>query len=300
MLEIKEVSKSFPGVKAVDNVSVTIYPGEILGLIGQNGAGKTTLFRLILKLLKMDSGKILWNGEEINEKVLDQIGFLPEERGLYPKRKIEDQILFFAELRGKKRSEIAGKIDDWFEDLQVKGKKTDKIKTLSKGNQQKVQLICTLIHEPKLIILDEPFSGLDPVNAGLLAKSIKKAKERGACIIFSSHNMENVTDICDKVLMLKNGRNVLSGTVKDVRDEFPKDRVFVETDLYDFDELLGLEGVVSGKILPSGTTELIIEQEEYGKALFRLLSRDGYIKTFSQQSPDLDEIFRMKVGEADA
>lgn len=300
MLEIKEVSKSFPGVKAVDNVSVTIYPGEILGLIGQNGAGKTTLFRLILKLLKMDSGKILWNGEEINEKVLDQIGFLPEERGLYPKRKIEDQILFFAELRGKKRSEIAGKIDDWFEDLQVKEKKTDKIKTLSKGNQQKVQLICTLIHEPKLIILDEPFSGLDPVNAGLLAKSIKKAKERGACIIFSSHNMENVTDICDKVLMLKNGRNVLSGTVKDVRDEFPKDRVFVETDLYDFDELLGLEGVVSGKILPSGTTELIIEQEEYGKALFRLLSRDGYIKTFSQQSPDLDEIFRMKVGEADA
>ncbi len=300
MLEIKEVSKSFPDVKAVDNVSVTIYPGEILGLIGQNGAGKTTLFRLILKLLKMDSGKILWNGEEINEKVLDQIGFLPEERGLYPKRKIEDQILFFAELRGKKRSEIAGKIDDWFEDLQVKGKKTDKIKTLSKGNQQKVQLICTLIHEPKLIILDEPFSGLDPVNAGLLAKSIKKAKERGACIIFSSHNMENVTDICDKVLMLKNGRNVLSGTVKDVRDEFPKDRVFVETDLYDFDELLGLEGVVSGKILPSGTTELIIEQEEYGKALFRLLSRDGYIKTFSQQSPDLDEIFRMKVGEADA
>ena len=300
MLEIKEVSKSFPDVKAVDNVSVTIYPGEILGLIGQNGAGKTTLFRLILKLLKMDSGKILWNGEEINEKVLDQIGFLPEERGLYPKRKIEDQILFFAELRGKKRSEIAGKIDDWFEDLQVKEKKTDKIKTLSKGNQQKVQLICTLIHEPKLIILDEPFSGLDPVNAGLLAKSIKKAKERGACIIFSSHNMENVTDICDKVLMLKNGRNVLSGTVKDVRDEFPKDRVFVETDLYDFDELLGLEGVVSGKILPSGTTELIIEQEEYGKALFRLLSRDGYIKTFSQQSPDLDEIFRMKVGEADA
>ncbi len=300
MLEIKEVSKSFPDVKAVDNVSVTIYPGEILGLIGQNGAGKTTLFRLILKLLKMDSGKILWNGEEINEKVLDQIGFLPEERGLYPKRKIEDQILFFAELRGKKRSEIAGKIDDWFEDLQVKGKKTDKIKTLSKGNQQQVQLICTLIHEPKLIILDEPFSGLDPVNAGLLAKSIKKAKERGACIIFSSHNMENVTDICDKVLMLKNGRNVLSGTVKDVRDEFPKDRVFVETDLYDFDELLGLEGVVSGKILPSGTTELIIEQEEYGKALFRLLSRDGYIKTFSQQSPDLDEIFRMKVGEADA
>lgn len=300
MLEIKEVSKSFPDVKAVDNVSVTIYPGEILGLIGQNGAGKTTLFRLILKLLKMDSGKILWNGEEINEKVLDQIGFLPEERGLYPKRKIEDQILFFAELRGKKRSEIAGKIDDWFEDLQVKGKKTDKIKTLSKGNQQKVQLICTLIHEPKLIILDEPFSGLDPVNAGLLAKSIKKAKERGACIIFSSHNMENVTDICDKVLMLKNGRNVLSGTVKDVRDEFPKDRVFVETDLYDFDELLGLEGVVSGKILPSGTTELIIEKEEYGKELFRLLLRDGYIKTFSQQSPDLDEIFRMKVGEADA
>ncbi len=300
MLEIKGVSKSFPGVKAVDDVSVTIEPGEILGLIGQNGAGKTTLFRLILKLLKMDSGEILWNGGEINEKVLDEIGFLPEERGLYPKRKIEDQILFFAELRGKRRSETAEKIDGWFEELQVKGKKTDKIKTLSKGNQQKVQLICTLIHEPKLIILDEPFSGLDPVNAGLLAKSIKKAKERGASIIFSSHNMENVTDICDKVLMLKDGRNVLSGTLQEVRNQFPKDRVFVETDLYTFDELLSLEGVVSGKVLPSGITELILEKEEYGKELFQLLSKDGFIQTFSQQSPDLDEIFRMKVGEEDA
>lgn len=300
MLEIKNVSKSFPGVKAVDGVSVDIRPGEILGLIGQNGAGKTTLFRMILKLLKMDSGEILWNGKKIDDKVLDDIGFLPEERGLYPKRKIEDQILFFAELRGKKRAETAKKIDGWFEELQVKGKKTDKIKTLSKGNQQKIQLICTLIHEPKLIILDEPFSGLDPVNAGLLADSIKKAKDRGACIIFSSHNMENVTDICDKVLMLKDGRNVLSGTLQEVRDQFPKDRVFVETPLYSYEELLELEGVLSAKVLPSGVTELLLEDESYGKKLFTLFSKEGYIQTFSQQSPDLDEIFRMKVGETDA
>ena len=172
MLEINHVSKTFPGVKAVDDVSLKINKGEILGLIGQNGAGKTTLFRLILNLLRKDEGEILWEGREIDKKILDDVGFLPEERGLYPKRKIEDQILYFAELRGQKRTVTKEKIDEWFEKLEVKGKKTDKIKTLSKGNQQKVQLICTLIHSPKLIILDEPFTGLDPVNASLLGKSI--------------------------------------------------------------------------------------------------------------------------------
>lgn len=299
MLRIENVSKTFPGVKAVDDVSFSVSPGEIMGLIGQNGAGKSTLFRMILNLLKKDEGEILWNDHPIRDRDLDRIGFLPEERGLYPKRTIENQIIFFAELRGQSPKVTKSKIDEWWEKLEVKGKKTDKVKTLSKGNQQKIQLICTLIHEPDLIILDEPFTGLDPVNASLLAKSIIEAKERGACVIFSSHNMENVTEICDRLLMLRNGKTILNGTLKEVREEFPKDRLFVQSDSYSLEDLLKLEGVISGETTPSGIHKLILEDEKYGYGIFDLLSKEGYIQTFSQQSPDLDEIFRIKAGAKD-
>src|SRR5699024_104840 len=168
MLEVKNLRKTFDDYCAVDNLTFTVKPGTVMGLIGQNGAGKTTTFRLILDFLKADRGEVFWDGRPIGKNEYDIIGYLPEERGLYPKVTIQDQLLCFAQLRGKTKKEIEPKIDEWMERFQVKGKKTDKVKTLSKGNQQKVQLIATLIHEPKLIILDEPFSGLDPVNAELL------------------------------------------------------------------------------------------------------------------------------------
>ena len=195
MLEVKNLSKSFGSYKALDNMSFTIEDGKMLGLIGQNGAGKTTTFRLILDFLTKDSGSVLWNGHTLSGKDYNTIGYLPEERGLYPKVTIENQLLFFASLRGKSKQEIAPKIDEWMEKFQVKGKKTDKVKSLSKGNQQKVQLISTLIHEPKLVILDEPFSGLDPVNAELLKNGIIELKEKGSCVIFSSHNMDNLDEV---------------------------------------------------------------------------------------------------------
>ncbi|AEB29315.1 Na+-efflux ABC transporter [Carnobacterium sp. 17-4] len=296
MLEVKQLKKTFGTLTAVDNVSFTIPDGQILGMIGQNGAGKTTTFRLILNFLTADSGEVLWNGKPLKKTDYDIIGYLPEERGLYPKVSIEDQIIYFAQLRGKSKKEIKPQIDKWMEKFQVKGKKTDKIKSLSKGNQQKVQLIATLIHQPKLVILDEPFSGLDPVNAGLLEIGIKELKKQGASVIFSSHNMNNVEDICDKLIMLRNGQMVLDGTVHEIREQFGRKKLFLETAI-SIEELKLMPGVVKAVETNDGVKVLDLEHPEDGKAIFEKVTQDGYITTFSQQPPTIEEIFKMKAGE---
>lgn len=296
MLEVKGLNKTFGNLTAVDEVSFTIRPGEIMGLIGQNGAGKTTTFRIILDLLTADRGDVLWNGDIITNKVFNTVGYLPEERGLYPKVTIENQIVYFAQLRGKKPKEIKPLIDDWLEKFQVKGKKTDKVKTLSKGNQQKVQLICTLIHQPKLIILDEPFSGLDPVNADLLEEGIKEAQANGACIIFSSHNMNNVEELCDSLIMLRNGKQILHGSVKEIREQFGRTKLFLESDLTK-EELLQFNGVTDVETTKEGMSIVHLTSTEDGKAIFDAATKNGYIPTFSQQPPTLEEIFKQMAGE---
>ncbi len=296
MLEIKNLKKTFGELTAVDDVSFTIPDGQILGMIGQNGAGKTTTFRLILNFLTADSGEVLWNGRPLQKTDYDVIGYLPEERGLYPKVSIEDQIIYFAQLRGKSKKEIKPQIDKWMEKFQVKGKKTDKIKSLSKGNQQKVQLIATLIHQPKLVILDEPFSGLDPVNAELLEAGIKELKEQGACVIFSSHNMNNVEEICDNLIMLKNGKMVLDGTAREIRERYGRKKLFLETPV-SIDELRMLPGVIKAETTKEGLKVLDLEHPEDGKAIFEKVTQNGYITTFSQQPPTIEEIFKMKAGE---
>lgn len=269
-----------------------------MGLIGQNGSGKTTTFRMILKLLQQDEGKVLWNGRPFSKNFFDHVGYLPEERGLNQKMTVGHQILYFAQLRGKKKAEIEPKIDEWLERFEVVGKRTDKIKSLSKGNQQKVQLICTLIHEPDFIVLDEPFSGLDPVNAELLEDGIKEARDRGACIIFSSHNMNNVEELCDHLVMLKNGRRALYGTIHDIRQSFGRTRLFLESDLTE-EELLSVDGVEAVEITNENTQYVRLRDESVGREIFKLATRDGYIPTFSQQPPTLDEIFKQIAGETD-
>lgn len=298
MLEVNNLVKTFGEMTAVDDISFRIPDGKILGLIGQNGAGKTTTFRLILDFLTADSGEVLWNGQKLTEKDYNLIGYLPEERGLYPKISIEDQIIYFAKLRGKTKKEIAPKIDEWMKKFDVKGKKTDKVKTLSKGNQQKVQLICTLIHEPQLIILDEPFSGLDPVNAELLKESIIELKQNGSCVIFSSHNMDNVEKICDHLVMLKNGAMVLDGKVQDIRENFGRTKLFVESSA-SLSQLEAVPGVLSAAETVSGTVEMTLSDPEVGREVFALVTKEGYVPMFSQQPPTLEEIFKMKVGEKD-
>lgn len=296
MLEVKRLHKSFGSLKASNDISFSVEKGKILGLIGKNGAGKSTIFRLILDFISKDEGTVLWNGEHLGKNNYNEIGYLPEERGLSIKLSIEQQLYYFAQLRGKTKSEISPLIDDWLAKFEVKGKRKDKIKTLSKGNQQKVQVIATLIHEPKLVILDEPFSGLDPVNAELLKQSILQLKEKGACVIFSSHNMNNVSELCDELIMIDKGNIVLKGSVNDVRESFGRKRVFLESN-HTSDELLQIEGVK--KVSPSKQGGFIIEldNEEAGKTLFEYVTKNGYIRTFSQQPLTLEEIFKLKAGE---
>ncbi|WP_461214833.1 ABC transporter ATP-binding protein [Lacticaseibacillus sp. GG6-2] len=294
MLEVHDLVKRFGTMVAVDHESFTIRPGEIMGLIGQNGAGKTTTFRMLLNFITPDAGEILWNGKPLTAKDYDMIGYLPEERGLYPKMKVEDQIIYFARLRGMKTADVRRQIPEWLERFQVKGKRTDKIKDLSKGNQQKVQLIATLIHMPKLVILDEPFSGLDPVNASVLQSGIEMLRDSGAAIIYSSHDMGNVEAISDHLVMLRNGQVVLSGTVDAIRESFGRTKLFIESPL-DQAALEAFAGVL--RVVPHGRGfELTLSDPEVGKAIFAAATADGYIPEFRQAPPTLDEIFRLKAG----
>ncbi|WP_119327199.1 ABC transporter ATP-binding protein [Companilactobacillus musae] len=297
MLKIQNISKNFGDLKALNDVSFDVSDGQILGLIGQNGAGKSTTFHSILNFLNYQ-GTITWNDQPITETVFDEIGYLPEERSLMPKLTIEQQIIYLARLKNKSAKEIRPQIETWLKRFAVKGTKKDKIKDLSKGNQQKVQLICTLIHNPKLLILDEPFSGLDPVNADLLKQAILTAKKQGAAIIFSSHDMENVEELCDKLVMLRNGKVVLNGAVQEIRDSFGKTMIYVTTD-QSIDKLATLPHVVAAKPLESRRYVLYLDKEEAGRDVFDELTHGQYIEEFSQQPPTLNEIFRRKAGEKD-
>ncbi|MGY3815374.1 ABC transporter ATP-binding protein [Globicatella sulfidifaciens] len=299
MLEVKHLRKTFGDLVAVDDVSFTIEPGTIMGIIGQNGSGKTTIFRMILDFLTPEgNGEVLWNGVTLTDKVYNTVGYLPEERGLYEKMTIEQQIVYFAELRGMKKADIIDKIDEWMVRFNVKGKRTDKIKSLSKGNQQKVQLIATLIHEPKLVILDEPFSGLDPVNADFLKKGIVALKDKGSCVIFSSHNMNNVEEICDKLVMIHNGKQVLYGGIEEVRQSFGRTKLLIETPDWAEQQLATLEGVKVVKHHYAHQYLLELADETYGKAIFDQVTKGNYVPVFYQQAPTLEEIFKLKAGES--
>lgn len=299
MLEVRNLIKTFGDLTAVDDVSFEIEKGTIMGIIGQNGSGKTTIFRMILDFLSPEQGgEVLWNNQEMGKNLYNIVGYLPEERGLYEKLTIEQQIVYFAQLRGMEKKDILDKIDEWMVRFAVKGKRTDKVKTLSKGNQQKVQLIATLIHEPELVILDEPFSGLDPVNADLLKQGILDLKAKGSSIIFSSHNMNNVEEICDKLIMIHNGKSVLYGPVTEVRENFGRTKLYLETPNYTLNELRELEGVKEARALSDGSFNLTLTHPDYGRSIFDQITKGQYISRFSQQPPTLEEIFKMKAGEA--
>lgn len=295
MLRIERITKQFGDKIAVDSLDMTVEDGSIMGLIGQNGAGKTTTFRMILDFIKSDSGLITWNGKSITQDVKQGIGFLPEERGLYQKMTVEEQILYFAELHGMKRDEARKELVTWMDKLEVVGKITDKVQTLSKGNAQKVQFIATLIHRPNFLILDEPFTGLDPVNTSLLMNEIKTLKDNGAAIIFSSHNMSGVELLSDNLTMLKKGKVVLQGDIYGIRNSFGRTQVYVESELADT-TLSAIAGVKT--IEKQGAGRLIhISDEAVGHDIFKKVSETGYVQAFVQAPPTLDEIFRKEVAE---
>ncbi|MCT1226265.1 ATP-binding cassette domain-containing protein [Lactococcus lactis] len=294
-LKIDKVRKSFGDKIAVDNLNMLVKPGDVMGLIGQNGAGKTTTFRMILNFISADQGKITWQDGPITQEIKQKIGFLPEERGLYQKMTVEDQILYFAELHGMKRADARIKLQDWMKRLEVVGKPTDKVQTLSKGNAQKIQFIATLIHEPEFLILDEPFTGLDPVNTELLRNEIKRSRDNGAAVIFSNHNMSDVELLSDHLLMLKGGQTILNGTLEAIRASYGRTRIYLESDLPN-EELSVITGVESIEKRGSGRS-IKISEAEVGREIFQKVSKEGYVQAFVQSPPSLDEIFRMEVAE---
>lgn len=295
MLQVENLNKSFGKKQVLFDVNFRADNGKILGLIGKNGSGKTTLFHSILKFVKYQ-GKILINGHSFSSLDYNSVGYLPEERSLMPKLTVLEQVSFLASLKGMKKDTVKHDLQDWMQKLEVKGKITDKIKSLSKGNQQKIQLIATLIHHPDLIILDEPFSGLDPVNVEIIKSVIVQEKERGATILFSDHDMSNVEELCDDVVMINNGHIVLNGSVNDVRNSFGLTRLFVRTQL-SLDNVKKLAGVEKAILQNNGIYKLWLESADYGKEIFTVLSHGEYLQTFDQEPPTLDEIFKMKAGE---
>ena len=294
MLEIQNLEKSFGQKQVLFGVDFKAESGQILGLIGKNGAGKTTIFHSILHFLEY-SGNITFDKQPISQETYRKIGYLPEERSLMPKLTVYEQVRYLANLKGVPNAVVKEKLPQWMERLQVKGKVTDKIKSLSKGNQQKVQLIITLLHEPNLIILDEPFSGLDPVNTEILKQVIIEEKERGATIIFSDHVMTNVEELCDDVVMIRDGKVILDGSVQEVRNQYGKTRLFVSSSLSQT-ELEALPHVSKANLTNQGTWRLILDDEAAGKELFDLLTKGQYIETFDQQAPTIDEIFKLESG----
>ncbi len=220
LFEAKDVTKQFANHKALDQVSIQVPENSIFGLLGPNGAGKTTLIRIINQITAPDSGQLFFQSEKLQANHVQQIGYLPEERGLYKKMKVGEQALYLAQLKGLSKSDAQKRLKFWFEKFEIQAWWNKKVEELSKGMQQKVQFIVTVIHEPDLIIFDEPFSGFDPINVNLLKDEILAIKERGATIIFSTHNMESVEELCDHIALIDNSKKILEGSVKSIKQEY--------------------------------------------------------------------------------
>ena len=288
MIEIKNVSKSFGKVQALDDVSFEVEKGDVFGLIGQNGAGKSTLFRSMMNFFDDYSGQILYDGKPMAKVPLEKIGFLPEERSLSPKKTIEEEIRYFARLN--QMDNIPKEtIQKWFDRFEIKGNLTDKIKSLSKGNQQKVQLLAAVIYQPEFVILDEPLSGLDPYNIRLLEEIIKELNSMGMTILFSSHNMENVEALCNKLVMLKNGKVVLNGTPAEIRNTYPREEILVETDR---DLLPLIDGKVKSYTKNGNIWKLYLNDQNDSREIYESIKNQiGFVSQFSQAAPTLNEIF---------
>lgn len=296
MLKVESVTKYYGDFCAVDNLSFEVKPGEIFGLLGVNGAGKTTTFRMIMGLLEPSNGKITLNGKPINYDVTDEIGFLTEERSLLTKLTVKEQALFYGTLKGMLDEEILKRLDELLNRFGVSEYKNKKIKELSKGNQQKIQFIMAILNNPKLLILDEPFSGLDPFNVELFKEEILRMSKQGSMIIFSSHRMEHVELFCNKIVIMLRGKAVIEGKLKDIKESYRKKNIFIKGDITK-KELLKIKGVISvNKVLDE--LEVKIESDKIIQDVFEQVSKHSNITKFVVEQPSLNEIFVEKVGES--
>lgn len=296
MLKVKNVTKKYDDLVAVNNLSFEVDKGEIFGLLGLNGAGKTTTFRMILGLLDDYDGEIYLDNKRIDYSITDKIGFLTEERSLLLKLTVLEQIKFYGVLKGMDESSIEKKLDYYLKMFNISEYKNKKIKELSKGNQQKIQFISSIIHNPKLLILDEPFSGLDPLNVELFKKVILDLKSKGTSIIFSSHRMEHIELFCDKIVILVKGKSVLEGYIKDIKNNYKKKNIFIKGNI-DIDKIKNCDGVIQ---VDQINDEYIvkIEDDSYVNKVFKVISKAENITKFSVEDASLNEIFVSVVGEA--
>lgn len=295
MLKVSHIKKYYDNFLAVDDLSFEVKPGEIFGLLGVNGAGKTTTFRMIIGLLEPSSGKITLDGKPIDYSVTDKIGFLTEERSLLTKLTVLEQAIYYGVLKGMKEEDIERRLDELLEKFKIADYKNKKIKELSKGNQQKVQFIMAIINNPKLLILDEPFSGLDPFNVELFKDEIKEMASNGSMIIFSSHRMEHVELFCKKLIVLKNGKSVLEGDLKEIKHKFRKKNIIISGEV-DTEEIKKIKGVISVN-KNNLDYEVKIADESVVDLVFKVVSKGKNITKFLVEEPSLNEIFIEKVGE---
>lgn len=300
-LQVNHITKRFANHLALDDASITVERGRIFGLLGPNGAGKTTMIRILNRITAPDSGEVIFDGHKLQPDDVARIGYLPEERGLYKKMKVGEQALYFAQLKGVPKAEARKRLTEWFEKFGIMPWWNKKLEELSKGMAQKVQFIITLLHEPDLLIFDEPFSGFDPVNTEQLKQEILHLKEQGRTIIFSTHNMGSVEEICDDIALINHSRVVLSGAVDEVRNHFRTGLYEVVTTsgetLTDTTEDTAFK-VVSSQCTAGVTLHIVRKGEDITNSeLVQLLSRKVEIRSFAEQMPTMNDIFLKVVGE---
>lgn len=294
-LEIKNVSKSFGKKMVVDNISLSIDNPSVFGLLGTNGAGKTTTIRMLLGILKKDSGEITWNGKPVDRKKVN-FGYLPEERGVYPKVKIMDQLMYFAELKGMKKDDSIKSINKWAKKLKVEEYLNMTAEKLSKGNQQKIQFMTSVIHNPELLVLDEPFSGLDPVNTVILKDIIIDLVKQGKYVIMSAHEMHTIEEFCSNIVILNRGKTVLQGNLSEIKNSYPANRVLIECN----GDILDIINKLRLSIENNHDNYYMINinnEEEAHKLLEEIMKKKILVNKFEILKPTLNNIFIEKVGD---
>lgn len=298
ILRIENLSKHYQKQTALSGVSMNIPQGSIYGILGPNGAGKTTLIRMLTRITEPDSGSISFMGEPLSDRHLSQMGYLPEERGLYRKMRVKDQLLFFAELKGLKPQQARQQLKYWIDRFEIKGWLDKRVEELSKGMQQKVQFIATVLHEPKLLILDEPFSGFDPVNANLVMEEIRTLKKKGTTILFSTHRMDSVELLCDELALINRAEKILDGSLTSIRNQFRMDQyeIIYSGELMNDDSLIRIvkhEPNAEGNVAILETNIKIKSNE----VLQHLIQQGIQLHSFREKLPGMDEIFIRAVQE---
>lgn len=294
-LKVQNVSKTFGEKIAVDNISFEMNKPGVFGLLGTNGAGKSTTIRMILGIIKKDKGNITWNGKEVERKYVN-FGYLPEERGIYPKIKIYDQLMYLAKLKGMKKKEAEESMNFWLKRLEVEEYKNMTAEKLSKGNQQKIQFITSVIHNPELLVIDEPFSGLDPINTELLKSAILELVQKGTYIIMSSHQMASIEEFCTDILILNKGKTVLQGNLKDIKDTYKANKLELITKV-NVEKQINELGLTILRQLDNHYEVQINDENQAQALLKKLVVENIEVEKIEIKKPSLNDIFIEKVGE---